>query len=230
MHAAELIELAAFAAEHSRRLIEARRPIPPESIQRYWKCSKVRLDRWTRTLKGEVDFRPRVRGTIEEIFAAEVLARVWTAVASAYDRRRGLDEAEPVARSVMIGGAEARNRALGLLLRSPPIDAKYAVKLNRLRRQTERFGDRLVEKVESPGAAATDWDGGDEIIDPGACFSAASPNPELNARIAASVIAAFPPELLDGVELRHPLWYALVINAADEAQSMIDGLLAESGR
>jgi len=226
MHAGELIELAGLVAAHSPVLIEGHRRIPAECIEQYWTSSKVRMDRWARTLKGDAVFGPRVRGTIEEIFAGEVLARVWTAVLSAYDRRRGADEAEPVARSVLIGHVEARHRALTWLLRAAEIDAKAAVELNRLRRRAERWTDLLIEEINTPGTFAANHPSGrieNQLRTP---FSAASPNPELNARIAASVIASFPAESFEGVGLCRSLWLARVMSAADDAQRMIDGLLA----
>ncbi len=226
MHARELVELAGMVAEHSAALTEGDRPIPAECLEQYWTFSKIRLDRSARTFKEEV-FGPQVRGTVEEILAGEILARVWNAVLAIYDRRRGGDEAEPIARSVMLGHAEARNRALSLLLHVPQIDAQAAIELNRLRRHAERCTDLLLEKIEAP---ETHWER--HPADRSAAkfqtpFSASSPNPDLNARIAASVMACFPEEVLDEAGLSVSLWYVRVMNAADEAQSMIDGLLAD---
>ena len=109
MHARELVELAALVSAHGPVLIRSGQPIPAGSIEEYWLASKVRLDRWAWSLKGfteqaDADARrrqaqwPAVRGVLEEILAAEVLTRVWTAVLCAHDRHRGADEVEPVAR------------------------------------------------------------------------------------------------------------------------------------
>ena len=155
MHARELVELAAIVSAHGPVLIRSGKPISADSIEQYWTTSKVRLDRWARRLKSFVgradadarqrrDQWPEVRGVLEEILTGEMLTRVWTAVLCAYDRRRGADEAEPVARSVMIGHMEARHRVLTLMVRGPGIDAEAAVKLNRLRRRAERWTDLLV--------------------------------------------------------------------------------------
>jgi hypothetical protein len=53
-----------------------------------------------------------------------------------------------------------------------------------------------------------------------------SPNTELNARIAESIIACFPTELFDGTGLFHSIWIMRLMNVADDAQGMIDQLLA----
>lgn len=152
MHARELIELAGLVAAHGAMLIEGRQPIPAENVGQYWISSKLRLDRWARTLRSFVDQPPEktgptprvVRGTLEEIFAGEVLTRVWTAVLCGYDRHRGSDDAEPLARNILLGHVEARHRALLTLSNGAGIDAAAAVQLNRLRRRAERWSDLLV--------------------------------------------------------------------------------------
>jgi hypothetical protein len=53
-----------------------------------------------------------------------------------------------------------------------------------------------------------------------------SPNAELNARIAASIVACFPAELFDGTGLFHRVWMLRLMNVADDAQGMIDQLLS----
>ena len=227
MHASELVELAGMVATHCTALIDGCRRIPADCIEQYWICSKVRLDRWARTLKGDDVSRQQLRGTIEEILAGEVLARIWTAVLSTYDQRRGTDEAEPVARSVMIGHAEARRRALSLLLHVSEIDAQAAVELNRLRRHADRWTELLLEEVESPGSVVADRTPGRFEGKFQVSFMAASPNPDLNARIAASIVGCFPEEVFDGVGLCLSLWFARVMSAADDAQCMIDRLLTE---
>jgi hypothetical protein len=57
-------------------------------------------------------------------------------------------------------------------------------------------------------------------------MDAPSPNAELNARIAASIIACFPAELFAGTGLFHSVWMMHLMNVADDAQGMIDQLLA----
>ena len=52
-------------------------------------------------------------------------------------------------------------------------------------------------------------------------LGAASPNADLNARIAASVLACFPAELFDGLGLFRSLWIERLMTAA--RQGMIDG-------
>ena len=239
--------------------------ISASGIEQYWAKSKCRLDRWRRSLKDFSDGVPRPgrnsksqwpasQGVLEEILTGEVLTRVWTAVLCAYDRTQGTQEAEPVARSVMIGHMEARHRVLTLLVRGPGIDAEAAVKLNQLRRRTERWTDMLVGYLSGP------YDVGEFAIDPHraedfaedlhyqshlkggrhvwplvlgslrAAFrqglSPASPNADLNAEIAAAILACFPPDLFDSTGLLRSLWLMRLSNATNDAQGLLDDLLS----
>ncbi len=253
MHARELVELAALVSAHGPVLIRSGKPIAAASIEQYWTASKVRLDRWAGGLRkfaaaAEADARrcqtrwPEFRGVLEEILSGEMLTRVWTAVLCAYDRHRHGDEAVPAARSVMIGHMEARHRVLTLMVRGPGIDAEAALKLNRLRRRTERWTDLLV------GHLAGDYAVSEFAFDPqraqdfaedlrdrsarqggryvwplvlaslGTAFrqvlSAESPNAELNARIAAGILSCFPADLFDSSGLMR----LAMAHAADECR------------
>jgi hypothetical protein len=265
MHARELIELAALASAHGPVLVRSDQPISTSGIEQYWTNSKVRLDRWTHSLKeftrpSDAGVRrreqiwPEARGVVEEILSGEILTRVWAAVLSAYDRTRGTDEAEPIARSVMIGHSEARHRVLSLLSNASGIDPRTAVKLNRLRRHCERWTDLLV------GRLAEIQDISDFAVDPKRAMDFAedalgrrgfeasrlawplllaslrkafqrelgpvSPNADLNARIAAGVLACFPTEVFDSTGLLRSLWLMRMTTITDDAVSMIEGLLA----
>jgi hypothetical protein len=266
MHARELIELAALAAAHGPALLQSKESIPAEAIESYWTASKSRLDRWGRTLKefsnrtGFADQRltageqEMVRAVIEEILTGEVLTRVWAAVLCAYDRQRGADQAEPIVRSVLIGHLEARHRVLTLLATHPGIDAEQAVKLNRLRRRTERWTDLLVAYVighQDVSEFAIDPQRAKDFSEdldrhraaPGGRYawqlvlaslraafqvglSPVNPNADLNAAIAASVISSFPAELFDGTGLLPSAWLLRLTRVADDTAGMIEQLLA----
>lgn len=196
---------------------------------------------------------PLVRGVFEEILTGELLTRVWTAVLCAYDRRRGTDGAEPAARSVMIGHMEARHRVLTLMVRGRDIDADAAMKLNRLRQRVERWTDLLLghlvnlhnigEFTFDPRRAADFADdlrqrnglpGGRQVwplvlASLRAAFrqglSDETPNADLNARIAASVLSCFPTDLFDSTGLLRSLWLMRLTNIAEDTQGRIDDLL-----
>ncbi len=263
MHARELVELAAIVSAHGPVLIESGQQIPEPSIEQYWTTSKVRLDRWAWRLKtyaaDAMDARrqralwPEVRCVIEEILTGEMLTRVWTAVLCAYDKRCGAAEAEPVARSVLIGHMEARHRMLTLLVRLKTIDADEAERLNWLRRQAERWTDLLVghlvrlhdvsEFAFDPQRAvefSRDMQyrrrqrGGRQVwplllasLRAGfrKTLGEESPNTDLNARIAASILSCFPTDLFDSTGLFRSLWLLRLTNTAEDTQCKIDDLL-----
>ena len=266
MHASQLVELAAIVSAHGPVLVRRTRQLSITGIEQYWTESKCRLDRWHRSLKsfsssaagGDAAWRraqwPFIRGVLEEILTSEMLTRVWTAVMCAYDRSHGTNLAEPVARSVMIGHMEARHRVLTLLVRGPGIDAAAAVKLNHLRRRTERWTDLLV------GYLAGLDDVAEFAIDPErardfaedlryqshqsggrhawplvlASLRAAfrhglapvSPNADLNRRIATTILSCFRGELFDSTGLFQSLWLVRLSNVTNDAQGMIDDLLS----
>jgi len=196
------------------------------------------------------------RGVLEEILASEVLTRVWSAATCAYDWARGTELIEPVARSVLIGHMEARHRVLTLLVGRAGLTAENALQLNALRRRTERWTDVLVGylareydvsqfAVDPERARGFAQDLEDQRREPGARFgwplvlgslraafqealAAESPNPDLNATIAASILACFPAEVFDGTGLVQSAWLLRISRIAGEAEGMLEELLAET--
>jgi hypothetical protein len=191
--------------------------------------------------------------TIEEILVSEPLTRVWTASLAAHDRRRGLCEAEAVARSVYIGHLEARNRALSALSRGVADDDLENERMDQLRRRTERWADVLVARV-LPAGEVTEF-----AIDPQRCqlfaddfnddqrrgegaqawqiLSASlragirrlratpGPNADLNARIAVGILGCFEPELFDHGGCFQSLWHARLTAGLVDVQGLVDELL-----
>jgi hypothetical protein len=263
MHARELVELAALVSAHGSVLVQGDAQIPDRGIEQYWTNSKVRLDRWMRSLKrlsssgvGRAEHEwLEIRGVFEEILTGEILTRVWTAVLCAYDRTHGADGTEPVARSVLIGHTEARHRVLTLLTRGTNIEQKAALKLNRIRRHSERWTDLLVGRLgilQDVTEFAADPKRAQDFAEDapsrqgfepsrlawpllmGSLRSAfqrelgpVSPNGDVNAAIASSILACFPPELFNSTGLFRSLWLMRITSAAEDAHVMIEDLLAE---
>ena len=266
MHARELVQLAAIVSAHGPVLVRGTRRLSASGVQQYWMESKCRLDRWFRSLgrfaheaaaRGSDGGRgqwPHVRGVLEEILTSEMLTRVWATVLCASDRQQGTLEAEPIARSIMIGHLEARHRVLQLLVRGPGVDAEAAVRLNHLRRRTERWTDLLIGYLAGLDPAAefafepvraqdfardlrlqTACPGGRQawpllLSSLRAAFrhglSDVSPNADLNARIATAILSCFPAELFDSTGQFHSLWLLRLFSATEDAQGMIAELLS----
>lgn len=250
LHARDLIELSALVAQHGPLLVLGPPRVPEAAIDAYWVASKCRLDRWARALK---DPPTVLAGWVEEILASEMLTRVWTAALCAYDRVHRTDRMEPVARSVWLGQAEARHRLLSLLVRSEELPPAEIRRLNTLRLRVEGWSDVLVGRLASLAdvaefavdpyrardfardLAAKGRKKGGRLVWP-LClaslrsafrhaFTRPSPNADLNARIASSILAFFQPEVFDGTGLFTPLWVWRLMQTATDAQEWIEDLL-----
>jgi hypothetical protein len=269
MHARELVELASILSAQGPALLRGGPRLSSHGVEQYWTASKCRLERWSRSLRSfAVDASrleppavrklwPLLSSVLEEILSGEVLTRVWTAVLCLYDRQYGGNELESVARSVMIGHMEARHRMLMLLVRGPGIDTEGAVKLNHLRRRTERWTDLLVGHLARYGDVAefaidvqravefsqdldfqTDAAGGRQAwplmqASLRAAFkrglAPVSPNEDLNAQIASAILSCFPADLFDSTGLFRSLWLHRMSNVTSDVEGMID-VLVGSGR
>lgn len=156
MHASELVELAAAVSAQGATLIHGWHQPPVAAVEQYWRSSKSRQDRWSRTIRYFTRRAPQagskwrnaqwpiIRAVFEEILSGEILTRVFAAVMSGGDRSGKPNSVEPIARSVLIGHLEARHRVLTILLRGPGIDVRQAALLDNLRRKCERWSDMLL--------------------------------------------------------------------------------------
>ncbi|HUY90159.1 MAG TPA: hypothetical protein VMV10_15585 [Pirellulales bacterium] len=215
-----------------------------------------RLERLTQSPDGAAapSYDASLKSVLEEILLSEVLTRVWTALMAAFDERHGQTENAPVAESVLAGHAEARHGALTLLVQGPGVSSRDALALNQLRRRAERWTDLLVGHIclehdvsrfaanpETAREFAADlrhhqaWSADNQawpimLASLRAAFrqksSSASPNGDLNQRIAAGVLACLPPELFDATGLVQSLWMTRISRAADDAQGLISAMFA----
>lgn len=265
MHATELIELAAMLSASGPALIAPDAHIPTGSLEQYWAASKCRQDRWQRLLRDfadhlDIDKRklslPQqriLRSTLDELLTGEMLTRVWAAIVTAGDERRGADHGEPIARSVLNGHLEARSRALAFIARGHGLEPRQAELVNRLRRRVERWTDLLLGHLATchdvsrfapnPARAAEFADDlrGQRSFAAGrfvwpltltairgamakSCVGP-SPNADLNARIAAAILSSLSPLAFDGTGAMRSLWLVRVASTADDAQGMIEDLL-----
>jgi len=149
MHAYELAHLAALAAVHGEQLVIADAATFDRSLSDYWKASRCRLDRWSRSLvlltkhhqAGE--WTSNEVGTLEEILVSELLTRVVSAIAVAHDKRGGVSESAPVARNIFTAHFDVKRRALALVL-APHRNCEQADDFLALRRQCDRWTDLLL--------------------------------------------------------------------------------------
>lgn len=194
----------------------------------------------------------RLATIVEEILMTEILTRVWGAAMAGYDRRRGTSSAEPIARSVMIGHMEARHRTLTILVQGRGLDRDAVARLNDLRRRVERWTDLLLANLLGPdevGEYAIEPERAREFAEdvhrdgnqpPWTLVTAslraafprglsASPNGDLNERIASSILGCFPADVFEATGLFRSLWLMRLMAVADDTQGMIDELLQPVG-
>lgn len=171
MDASQLLKLGAWllieGAEISRRPTRVALSI----VETYWTASKCRQLRWTSKLHqfiGAQSTTPIDPARAEiiavpvscEIFASELLMRGFVAVASRWDKNLGEAHLEPIARSVLSGHQEARNRVLRMLTGGNVFTIAQMAHLNTLRRKIERWNDMLLSHM-----VREDGDGNELIWD-----------------------------------------------------------------
>jgi len=265
VHARDLVELAGLVAMEGPAMVADQRRIAREDLQQYWSASKCRLDRWGGTLRkyqrevGELGTSwarrewPLLVPVFEEVVSGEILTRVWTAVLLAHDSLRHECELEPVARSVLIGHVESRRSVLKLLTICPTPHEETGRRVDKLRRQSERWTDLLigylstmydVDSLAFDAERARDF--GQSVrtqVNPlvrreaqnlalaslrssfQRALSPESPNADLNARLATGIVSCFPPGAMEPTCVGRSLWLAHVQHTADNAEEMIEGLM-----
>jgi hypothetical protein len=264
MHARELVDVAGLVAQNGPLLICGQHQPSTAPLEQYWTTSKFRFENWMRVLKtfatlsrdpesASFESWVEVRATLDEIFAGEILTRVWSAILTASDRRKKTSQAEPIARSVYTSHIEARHRAMALLVHGGGLGVKQAAAVNRLRRRAERWIDMLIGgllnvcdarefavEVERAEDFALDLAGKRNCVHSQQAWrltlvsmrnafqtgmSSVAANAEANARITASILGCFPGELFDSTGIFQSLWMTRLSANASDAQGMIHELL-----
>jgi hypothetical protein len=264
MHARELVDVAGLVALNGPLLVCGRHQPSVAPLEQYWTTSKFRFESWTRTLKvyanltseteaGDFEHWVEIRAALDEIFASEILTRVWSAILVAADRRNKTNQAEPIARSVFSSHMEARHRAMALLVHGGGLGIKQAAAVNRLRRRAERWADVLIggllhscdarefaveteraedfalELARQHGSAHSRQAWRLTLVSMRNAFqtgmSAVAANPDANARVTASILGCFPGELFDSTGMFQSLWMTRLSANASDAQGMIHELL-----
>ena len=195
-----------------------------------------------------------IHALCEEILISEMLTRVWSSIITSLDSAIGASEAHPVAASVMAGQLDATNRVLDLISLERTNSNAPDSDLNRLRRMTQRWTDLLLGGllgVCEISAFVHDANRAREFADDfgrarqptirqqawallttslrtafGSCLCDESPNGDLNARIAGSIVACFPADLFDSTGAFHSLWMLRLSATTADTQLLVDQLLA----
>lgn len=266
MHVVELAELAAVMAHHGPALLYRHASVPPEAVSCYWTASRQRQDLWHQSLirfDRAVDqadpFRMRGWwlehvGVLEEIFVSELLTRVIAAIADGVDRASGRDEFSPIAQAIYLSHLDVRNRVQALILDRRGCTVYDAIRLNRLRRTTERWIDVLIGQLAgcdrelvrygidinrtalhandsdwrtpSPERETIKWLIRASMADSIRRKVATQPSlPHANRSVADSVLLILRPDLFDSVGTLKSLCLHRIENQAQLTDQMIDDYL-----
>jgi hypothetical protein len=261
MHVRDLVELGALVAAHGTLFVQHSKLLTQRHMQQYWLASRYRHDRWFQAMRtyeratptGKQDHWPFIQAVVEEVLASELLTRTWAAVGCSFDSQHGSSDFEPLVRSVLVGHLEARNRVLHLLVRAQGFSVKEGVRLNRLRRQTERWTDLMLgylacthnvddfafnPELVREFAADLGYEKRSTADDSAWTLTLASlrsayhsnlhtnsPHGELNQRIAASILACFHSDLSDSLGALKSHWMVRLSQITEETQGLVEDLL-----
>lgn len=148
-----MVELTALMSAYGPNLIASPLAPPRDSLLRYWSCFKGAQRRWLDALHAwprdvqqasppeRTALWEQTEPVLIEVFINEMPARVWGAILTASDRTRGICDAEPIARNILLGQMEVRQRALHLMVHGPHVTLDQIAAIDRLRRRIERWTD-----------------------------------------------------------------------------------------
>jgi hypothetical protein len=196
-----------------------------------------------------------VRPVLSEILASELLTRVWAAVACDDERHEQPTGLAATAQSVLARHTEIRIRVMHWIARSERVPVSCGAQMNHLRRLTERWTDMLLGflgvwrdvqryafDAKRAGEFSRDWrdlrDAQSGLIPWalslvslrsafGDCLRDACPNADLNARIAASVLACFPHDWCDWSGWVPAHWLMRLEQSTDDTEALLSNLLNE---
>ena len=256
----ETVHLAALIGCHWKTLARCGELAIPGN-RRYWIASKTRLERWakwahyfraTKTMKcGSDSLRwSQLQSFVHEVFATEIVTRLWAAAATVIDRTGGMRELEPFAGSVYLGHLDARQRCLRMMAKPEGMTADQTQQLDTVRRRAERWTDLLLSHLAGEinvdqwafdservadfslsTSAARDPDVMGSLILASLRSSLLSNasvralHPRLNQRIVESLLAAFGPDVIESTGPFGLLWQTRLRNRASDVHTLLDNLL-----
>ncbi|WP_145377899.1 hypothetical protein [Symmachiella dynata] len=159
----QITEFAAMIAAQSRSFIEFPQPLGDEQLQVCWQATRCRLIDELRRIDAcieeetspENDAHPneslwdRLGPLLEEVFATEMLTRVWSGVLAARDRLHPTCGYGAVALNILVLQLKVRQRALRLLVdgAANDKDVQRIAATDRTRRKLERWTDLLLAEM-----------------------------------------------------------------------------------
>lgn len=143
-----LVEVALLASRTGRLAMEDRREPSRKSLRDFWQQSRALQKLWNERLatwSAETDLELKQLAELaSQLFATELLTRVWSTVLSGIDQQTGQDDLSRVARNVVSGLLQVRHDVMSRLLQLPESSSRYVAEIERLRRRCDRWADLLI--------------------------------------------------------------------------------------
>lgn len=141
-----LAEVAWLVARVGRRMIETETEPSSTALQSFWQSTRQLQRLWDESVEDELNSpagRTRFEETATQLFATELLVRVWATILGSIDQRTGRDDLTRIASNSVNGLLQIRHRLLSHLLKQN-VPAAWAADLDRVRRRCDRWTDLLI--------------------------------------------------------------------------------------
>jgi hypothetical protein len=143
-----LAEVAWLVSRVGRQMIETQTEPSPAALRDFWQNCRSLQRGWDEILDDEPFSTParvaRFEETAAQLFATELLVRVWATILGGIDRRTGRLDLTRIATNTVSGLLQVRHRVLTHLLSPSTPTGAWAADLDRLRRRCDRWTDLLI--------------------------------------------------------------------------------------
>lgn len=143
-----LVEVALLASRVGRSAIEDRCEPSANSLRDFWQQTRELQKHWTSQLNvwsAEADLELRQLAELStQLFAGELLTRVWSTVLLGIDRQTGRDDLSRIARNAVSSLLQVRHGVLSRLLQQPDSSSPQVAEIERMRRRCDRWADLLI--------------------------------------------------------------------------------------
>ena len=142
-----------FAANAPSLISRAHAPPSPRLLE-YSQLTRDLLREWWRCLDSPREQTAPLASLAEEVLATELTSRIVAGVFAVCDARAGRRTAGPFARAALLDLMQAKHWVLGRIVRGPQPLGAY-LRINQLRRKTERWCDCLLGSLPDSHAAVS---------------------------------------------------------------------------
>lgn len=141
-----LAEVAWLVSRAGRATIESGTEPSATSLRQFWQSARQLQRDWDQSLGAESGLpldSTQFEATAAQLFATELLVRVWATVLATIDVRTGKNDLTRIAGNTVSGLLQLRHQVLGRLVDQPE-SPSWAAALDRLRRRCDRWTDLLI--------------------------------------------------------------------------------------